>query len=238
MTAHDIKALMGQCHDVLTMAEPAPAGQSLDGGSSRDRLPINPRLTDAKADLHNTLTSWARMVSEEKPTTIDCHDDPLSISAWLYGHADWLTTHPAVDDLHHEITTRTTEILHCVDRGDDRIFLGVHAGEEIYATKGQKTVTLPSGEVRTVSEIRDWMKHDIQNEVRPPSEVAAILRTLHGIDVTADKIRKTYENDEKRRKDGKMGRRAGLHFIRYEGRQKVFRVGDVAARLTRLKRAS
>ena len=126
------------------------------------------------------------------------------------------------------IFTRTTEILHCIDRGDDRIFLGVHAGEEMYATKGQKTVALPSGEVRTVSEIRDWMKHDIQNEVRPPSEVAAILRTLHGIDVTADKIRKTYENDEKRRKDGKMGRRAGLHFIRYEGRQKVFRVGDVA----------
>lgn len=238
MTAQDIRDLMDRVHDVLTMAEPSPAGQSLDGGSSRDRLPINPRLTDAKHNLHATLTSWARMTAEEKPTPIDCDNNPYSISAWLYQHADWLTTHPAADDLTTEINDALTEILHCIDRGDDRIFLGVHAGEEIYATKGQKTVTLPGGEVRTVSEIRDWMKHDIQDEVRPPSEVAAILRTLHGMEVTAERIRKTYENDEKRRRDGKMGRRAGLHFIRYEGRQKVFRVGDVAARLTRLKRAS
>lgn len=238
MSAEEIRALLDRVHDTLHMAEPSPAGQSLDGGTSRDRLPINPRLLEATSDLHATLSSWARMISDEKPATVDCDDNPTSIAGWIWGHAEWLAQHPAADDFTQEVTDTLTEILHSIDRGDDRIFLGIHAGEEIYATRGQKTVALPGGEVRTVSEIRDWMKHDIQDEVRPPSEVAAILRTLHGMEVTAERIRKTYENDEKRRRDGKIGRRAGLHFIRYEGRQKVFRVGDVAARLTRLKRAS
>jgi len=234
VTAQDVRDLMDRCHDVLTMAEPSPAGQSLDGGSSRDRLPINPRLTDAKADLHACLTSWARMVAEEKPTRIDCDDNPTSIAAWIWGHADWLAAHPAADDLHHEITDCLTHILHSIDRGDDRIFLGIHAGEAIYARPGQKTVVLPDGSVPTVEEMRGWMRRktlDVQGTAR---EVAIILQEVHRMTwVKPQRIIACYREDRKAREKGHLGRHEGLDHVAMDGKQPVFVVDEVLTRLAK-----
>lgn len=231
MTAQDIRALCDRVHDTLHMAEPTPAGQSLDGGSSRDRLPINPRLTDATHNLHANLTSWARMVAEEKPTPIDCDNNPYSISAWLYRHADWLTTHPAIDDMHTEISDALTEILHCIDKGDDRIFLGVHAGIQVWASPGQKTVTLPGGEHRTVKEVRGWMQRDTLQVQGTAREVAIILSEVHGIPIAAKRITAHHREDQRARLEGRMGKHEGLDHVAMDGKQPVFLVDEVLSRI-------
>lgn len=233
MTAQDIRNLCDRIHDVLNMAEPAPAGQSLDGGSSRDRLPINPRLTDAKHHLHATLASWARMIAEEKPATIDCNDDPLSTAGWIWGHAEYLATHPAADDFHDETTAAITKILHCIDRGDDRIFLGVHSGIQVWAKPGQKTVTLPGGENRTVEEVRGWMRHQTLQVQGTAREVAIILREVHGLTITPKRIAAYHREDQKARREGRMGKHEGLDHVAMDGRHPVYVVDEVLSRISR-----
>lgn len=232
-TQTEIQALLDGVATALYDAEPSPTRQAPGGRSSsgRDRLPINPRLADARHHLKHTLTSWALLVSEESDAPIDCDDTSESTAAWLYQHADFLATHPAAADFTTEIRDATTTIIQCIDTADDRVLVGTHAGMAVYARAGDKTITLPDGTTRTVKEMRDHLRHDLVDEVLPAAQCAGAVNVLHDVEITAKQIRKTYENDDARRRAGKIGPHAGLRFIRYVGREKAFRVGDVATRL-------
>lgn len=148
MTPDDIQELMDYVHDRLYLAEPgAPAH---GGGSSGDQMPFNEKLADTMRELHATLASWALMVAEEQPRTIDCEDESMSIIGWLAQSRLWLCGHPAVDDFVSEVRLKTTQVRRCVDRGDDRMYLGVHAGHPVYVSKDNSgeypaTVVLPDG---------------------------------------------------------------------------------------------
>lgn len=233
MSANEIRAICDRVHDTLHMAEPSPAGQSLDGGTNRDRLPYNPRLLEATSDLHATLSSWARMIAEEKPSTVDCDDNPTSVAGWIWGHAEWLAQHPAADDFTQEVTDTLTPILHSIDRGDDRIFLGIHAGIEVWAKPGQKTVLLPGGESRTVEEVRGWMKRQTLDHQGTAREVAIILKEVHGLDISPKRITAYYREDTKAREQGRIGKHEGLDHAAMDGKRPVFVVDEVLSRISR-----
>lgn len=228
----DIHAILDGVITALYDAEPSPTRQAPGGsGGDRDRLPINPRLTDARHHLKHILVSWALLVEEESGRDFDAADTPESVAGWLWQSAHFLATHPAVDDFTTEIRDATSAITRCVDIADDRVFVGMHAGMAVYARAGDKTITLPDGTTRTVKEMRDHLRHDLVDEVLPAAQCAGAVNVIHGTSITAKQIRKAYENDESRRRTGAIGPHAGLRFVRYVGREKAFRVGDVATRL-------
>lgn len=237
-TTTDIRDILDSIATILYDAEPSPTKQSLDGSrGGRDKLPINPRLVDAKHHLKHTLTSWAILVAEETSTTIDCHDTSESIAGWLWQHSAHLANHEAAHDFTTEITDAVDEIRRCIDRGDDRIFLGVHAGEEIYARRGDKTVVFPDGEVRTVEEMLTWLKRktlDVQGTAR---EVSIILNVVHGLTVSPKHISNLYITDQRERAAGRLGRHEGLDKAAQAGKQPVFVVDEVLTRLSKTGQA-
>lgn len=228
MTAHDIKALMGQCHDVLTMAEHPPAGKGGKGGAGQSRPPMPTAILDAKIDLKQKLTSWAQLIGEEAEVVIDADDYSLSIAAWIHQKADWLAAHPAADDFHDEITQALDTLAAPYRPRDHRIFLGIHAGAQIYAQPGQQTVVLPDGRVERTKTLRHEMLANLLDHIDTATVVSQILREYFGAKVTVKKIHTAVSDDRLRRDTGRLEPAA------ISGSTKLFRVRDVQRRFARV----
>lgn len=222
-------------HDTLGLVEPVPSRQSLDGHGSHNKLPINPGLVEATGILKDTLVSWALMVSEEQPRKIDCEDNSLSIAGWLWRSADFLEAHPAREDFITEIRDACNAIRRFVDIADDRVFLGVHAGQEVYVRQGQETVVLPDGRVERVETIRNHMKRQVLDVQGTAKEVSIILRTIFNLHVSPKAITSMWREDVKARERGDLGRLEGLDACAMDGSRPVFVVDEVLLRLKHAK---
>jgi hypothetical protein len=115
--ALDGKYLCGGCQDRLewTIAElPAhydelgqvlavagQAGQRVSGSASRP-LPINTAVADHRHHIRAVLTSWARLVFEERGITPPADEVP-AIAAFLVTHVDWCCGHDWVAELLSEV---------------------------------------------------------------------------------------------------------------------------------------
>lgn len=225
------RSICDRAHTILNDADPNPTRQSIDGGTTKDRLPINPKLADARSHLKHLITSWARLISEEKPAPLTCPDELHAILAWIYQHGEWLDQHPAINDFETEIEEALTEILRCIDRGDNRIFCGVHAGQPIYARTGDKLITLPNGETHQVQTLRNQMKSEALDELLSAQQCAAVIRGLFGHPVTKKQIIKAFEYDQTRRDRGELGKLEGLDTAAMSGSTRLFKVEEVMTRL-------
>ena len=220
-------------HDTLSLAEPVPSRQSSESTSAGWREPIKSALIEAKTRLHTTLVSWARMVSEEQPRRIDCEDETLSIAGWLWQSANFLESHPAREDFITEIREACHAIRRFVDTIDDRVFLGIHAGQMIYARHGQATVVLPNGRVEKVKTLRDELKAKTLKKQGTAKEVSIILRDCHGLEVTAKSITSAWREDKRARERGRLGHLEGLDIVAMDGSKPVFVVDEVLTRMAK-----
>lgn len=228
MLVADITRVCDNAYDALTMAR-VPPGSTTSGRTpvSQSRPPAPVSYLDALRDMHQTLSSWALLISEEAELVLDCDNESMSILTFITRNAVWLAGHPAAEDFVREVTM-CTRALHVLYQGrDDRVFCGIHTGVPVWAKTGQKTVMLPSGDVKTVKELRTYMREELYAHVGSASEVAAILRTFYDLGgITAKKISDTHHKDVKYR------RVYGLDFVAMDGSRKLFRVGDVHKRFT------
>lgn len=230
-----IRALMDRVHDIDYLIEPAPSAPSMDGGGGPDRLMINPRLLKAKQALKANLVSWARLVVDEAGVDYQGADDVLAVAAWLSRHADFLASHPAVDDFENEIDSCLTAILNCVDRGDKKVFVGTFCGQDIYAHRDDATVTLPNGETRMVSTMRDEMRAQTLWATGTAAEVSRILEVMHAVRVSAKGIIAMWREDRRARERGHIGRLEGLDSV--DDDPPTFVVNEVLSRVARQERA-
>lgn len=228
MTAADIRALCDRVHDTLHMAEHPPAGKGGKGSASQSRPPMPTSILDAKIDLKQKLTSWAQLIGEEAEVVIDADDDSLSIAAWIHQKADWLAAHPAADDFHDEITQALDTLAAPYRPRDHRVFLGIHAGVQIYARPGQQTVVLPDGRVERAKTLRHELLANLLDHIDTATVVSQVLREYFGVKVTVKKIHTAVSDDRLRRDVGRLEPAA------MSGSTKLFRVRDVQARFTRV----
>lgn len=220
-------------YDTLNLAEPVPSRQSTEARSMEWKEPVKHALIEAKTRLHATLVSWAKMVSEEQPRRIDCEDNTLSIAGWLWYSADFLEAHPAREDFITEVREACQAIRRFVDTIDDRVFLGVHAGQMVYAKHGQTTIVLPDGRVERVKTLRDELKAQTLKKQGTAKEVSIILRDCHGLEVTAKSITSAWREDKRARERGTLGHLEGLDIVAMDGSKPVFVVDEVLTRMAK-----
>lgn len=128
---------------VVQYSTSAPA--AVDAGAP---LYYNLAASDAKAALKGVLTSWARLVHEERTvltivgwtqweedtepqpvraalrTPLDCKDTATSISGWLLQYTGWLRRHTAAADFHAEVLHAYARARRVIDAVPPKRYVG------------------------------------------------------------------------------------------------------------------
>ncbi|MBT2537223.1 hypothetical protein [Arthrobacter sp. ISL-69] len=119
------------------------------GNHERDDKPLPYELgaSNAASNLKAVLVAWARLVSDERPSTYErviivddettevrtfhldhtpltCKDTSESISSWLMHHVTWLAHHEAAADAYSEIVGAVNNIRRTIDIAPDTRYVG------------------------------------------------------------------------------------------------------------------
>lgn len=123
------------------------------GGASREQpLVFSAEASDLRWALVNTVTTWARVVAEEKPADLpgrlrrrgesrgpfceDCEHEtcgqmrywetaePGLVATWLTCYVEWLRHHPAANEAVEEITSVIRRCLRAIDVAPARLYAG------------------------------------------------------------------------------------------------------------------
>ena len=93
-------AAVGQLHAelglVLTM--PERGGERVSGGGVARSLNLNERAIACRSQIHGVLSSWARIVVEERGWTPPI-DAPAALASFLRRDVEWLAAHPAAGEI-------------------------------------------------------------------------------------------------------------------------------------------
>ncbi|UYQ62637.1 hypothetical protein [Streptomyces peucetius] len=96
-----LPALHRESEQYLTPAEGGLAPRVT--GSRENTLPVSTKAVDSRHDAVARLSSWARLVAEERPSTTPPRRTVTAMTAFLTGHKDWLVAHPAAGRMADEI---------------------------------------------------------------------------------------------------------------------------------------
>ena len=231
------RAALENAITAIALTTPQPARTTSGPRTTERRLPINTGKLKAATHLHRTLESWAALIRDEKPATYTGGTSTIEVIVWMIQHAEWLDTHEAANDCHNEITTAAAELIRTIDTADDRVFVGTHAGQPIYARPGQKTVRLPDGTEQRVDTLRNHLRRQTLEATGTAHEVATILNTVFGMNTTAQRIAACYGKDKQARAQGRLRPLEGLDAIGMDGNKPIFLVDEVITRLAATQRA-
>lgn len=90
---------------VLTAGE--RPGERVSGASVDKSLNLNERAMKCRTHIWATLSTWARLVSDERNVRPPI-DQPAAIASWLHRHTEWLAAHGAAG----EVADQMAEIAH------------------------------------------------------------------------------------------------------------------------------
>lgn len=122
----DVAAIVAELD--TTISRQARIGNGGKGGLARERMPLNVGAMGVADDLQNTLTTWAREVSDRGPAPTDDRQPTVVAAGMLLWSIDGIRKHPAVEELVDEITEAIRRARQTVDRPADRQYLGTCGG--------------------------------------------------------------------------------------------------------------
>jgi hypothetical protein len=101
--------------------------------SAETAVPWSDKASKALDRLMNTLTTWVRLIVEERGDRglIAPHDDALSVSRWLLWHVGWLRHHKAAAQALTDIERAIDEIDQVMDLHVERWYAGTCRAEYI-----------------------------------------------------------------------------------------------------------
>ncbi|MGH3499330.1 MAG: hypothetical protein ACRDQA_00275 [Nocardioidaceae bacterium] len=158
-------------------------------------LPYDQRASEASWVLRNTLSTWCRLVCEERDLTPP-RDNLASMGRWLTGSAGWLARHPAGGEACDEITTAVSAAWRVTDRAPDRVYVGpcghvdpeqriasavygiepVPCPADLYATPGAATVACRTcGHERDVAATQDALMAAADDHLATAVEISHLI---------------------------------------------------------------
>lgn len=229
--AHRLEVALGDVRWLLhqldvTATRRGSRAERVGGPSATQPLPYAPWPADLRWALANTVTTWARVVEEERPARLPSGDAGL-VAAWLTGHVEWLRHHSAADQAVDEITAVVGRAWRLLDTRPERIYAGPCSvedgpgvcGVDLYADPLSAVVTCGGcGRRYDVAERKAWLIETARDHLATASEASRLCWTMLGDLVTTAMIR-GYE---------RRGRLAA-HGARSDGGREVavYRIGDV-----------
>lgn len=197
------------------------------GASAEQPLPYSPHASELRWVLENTVSTWARVVAEEKPAPWPDVSSVGLLAAWLTGHVEWLRHHPAAHEAVEEVTSVVRRCLRAIDVAPARLYAGPCSidtpdepcGHDLYADPKSAVVTCPAcGKRYDVAERKAWLMETARDHLASANEASALCYKLLGDLVTTAMIRGYVHR-------GKLA----PHGKRVEGSREValYRIGDV-----------
>jgi hypothetical protein len=195
MALGDVGALWDELDTVLTRQ--ARYSDAEGRGGSEKALPFNPTASELGWVLRNTLSTWCRLISEErgKPLPEGENPPPAVVAGWLLHHTTWLRHHRAGHEAVEEITSAVNQIRKAVDRPPERIYAGpcVECGGDMYGKPGAEVVECrPCGIGYEVAGRVAWMKAQVYGRLVTARE-GVVLLSRFGLPVVQKTIDKWFE---------------------------------------------
>lgn len=128
--------------------------------------------------LRNTLSTWCRLIAEERGRVLPTADNPAAVALWLLSHVEWLRHHRAGAEAVEEITSAVKAVRKAVDRPVERIYAGPCAdcGGDMYGKPDAVTVACrPCGLEYDVAEMLAWMRSKVYGRLVTAKEGAMLL---------------------------------------------------------------
>jgi hypothetical protein len=166
-----------------------------EGRGGDKALPFNPTASELGWVLRNTLSTWCRLIAEERGRVLPTTDTPAAVAGWLLHHTGWLRHHRAGAEAVEEITSAVNQIRQAVDRPAERIYAGPCAdcGGDMYGKPEAASVQCrPCGLEYDVAEMRDWMRAQVYGRLVTARE-GVVLLSRFGLPVAQKTIDKWHE---------------------------------------------
>lgn len=192
-------------------------------------LPFDPHASDALNILHNTLSTWAREVSDRLGHELDAADS-TDAARWLRARRDALRSHPAAGELADEIAHAVAHAWQAVDRAPGRVYIGpcgADTGEgpcplDLYGRADpsrpgrldprQSVVRCPCGAQWNASQRRAWLLDRLNDSLATAREIASAVGMVGDRPVTEKTIR-TWHNNGRLEARGRDPKGVPLHRI-------------------------
>ena len=217
----DIPALWDELDIVLTRQARYNATEARPGAETA--LAFNQRASDTGTALRNILTTWCKLIGEERGRNMPA-DIPAAMAKWMLHHVTWIRHHRAGADCVEEILSVVNDARRLVDRPAPRVYAGPcqDCGKDMYAKPDASTVMCrPCGLEYSVSEMQAWMWRETRERLVTAKE-AVVLFGRFGFVVP----QKTIEKWRQRKRLSEHGEdRNGRTLYRFEDVW-VLAVGD------------
>ena len=190
----DVPALWEELDTVLTKQARYAAAEAHRGERA---LPFNPEASELGWVLRNTLSTWCRLIAEERGRVLPTADNPGVVAGWLLAHVGWLRHHRAGAEAVEEIVSVVNQVRRAVDRPVERIYAGPCAdcGGDMYGKPDATSVTCrPCGLEYNVAEMLAWMRAQVYGRLVTAREGAMLLGRF-GLPVAQKTIDKWRERD-------------------------------------------
>lgn len=171
----DVPALWEELDTVLTKQARYAAAEFRRGELA---MPFNPIASEVGWVLRNTLSTWCRLISEERGRVLPDADTPGAVAGWLLHHTTWLRHQRAGHEAVEEITSAVRAVRKAVDRPAERIYAGPcqDCGGDMYGKPDAASVECrPCGLVYDVAEMLTWMRAQVYGRLVTAKEGAMLL---------------------------------------------------------------
>lgn len=201
----DVPALWEQLDIVLTRQA---RYSDPEGRGGEKAVPFNIKASELGSALRNTLSTWCRLVAEERGKDLP-QDHPAAVARWMLNHVTWLRHQRAGHEAVEQITSAVSAIRRTVDRPPERIYAGPcrDCGGDMFGKPGAASVDCrPCGLSYDVAEMLTWMRGQVYGRLVTAKE-GVVLLSRFGLPVAQKTIDKWHERkrlaDHKQDADGK-----------------------------------
>ncbi|HEY6107633.1 MAG TPA: hypothetical protein VIV56_01900 [Gemmatimonadales bacterium] len=200
-----------------------------EGGesSAETPLPFDWDASDAAWAIHNTLTTWARHVSEQRGILIT-GTRTIAVAAWLARHTAWLRVRPEAQEAFDELHSAARLLWRTVDTHVERWYAGKCGLEvpdewsqpaecegDLYVFPGAEWVTCPEcGASFSAEDRKAELLDQVRDHLTNAETIARALSTW-GWQVTSAQVR------------GYAFRGRLLPHAKDERDRPLYRIGDV-----------
>lgn len=186
-----VPALAVQLDATISRQTRTGNGVGVTSRPSERPLPVNLTAADIRSDLVGVLATWARDIRDRTGAPGDV-GTLTDAAAFLLAHVSTVRTHPAVDELHDEITDAIARAWRIVDRPAERRFIGPcdECGADLYARPHSAELTCAEcGTAYDADTRREWLVEQARDQLETASTIARALPGLLGQNITPAMIR-------------------------------------------------